>query len=67
MHHRVHITWADSDGSICLSWNMLKQLSGASLHAVHVWDGMFAVHVVHNVEIAHFIIRGTTVEKQKGT
>lgn len=65
MHHRVHMTWTDSYGNIGLSWNMLKQLFGARLHAVHVGDGMFAVHVVHYIEVAHFIIRGTTADKTK--
>lgn len=63
MHHRVHMTGADSNGNIGLSWNMLKQVFGASLHAVHVGDGMFAVHVVHYIEVAHFIIRCTTAER----
>lgn len=67
MHPRVHMTWTDSDGNIGLSWNMLKQLFGTCLHAVHVGDGMFAVHVVHYIEVAHFIIRGTAADKTEMT
>lgn len=61
MHHGVCVIWTDSDGNIGLRWNMLKQLFGACLHAIHVRDDMFAVHVVHYIEVAHFIFRGTTV------
>lgn len=63
LHHRVQMTWTDSDRDISLARNMLKQFFGARLHAVHVGDGMFAVHVVHYIEVAHFIIRGTTADK----
>ncbi len=56
MYHGIHMSGADSDGNVGLSWNMLKQLFGASLHAVEVGDGMFPVHVVHYIEVAHFII-----------
>lgn len=62
MHHRVHLPWTDRNGNICLSWNILKKLFGASLHAVHEGVGMFAVHVVHYIEVAHFIIGSTTAE-----
>lgn len=65
MHHGVHMTWTNSDGNIGLSWNMLKQLFGASLHAIHVGDDIFAVHVVHYIEVAHFISRGTTADQRK--
>lgn len=58
-----HMTWTDRDGNTGLNRDMLKQLFGASLHAVHVGDGMFAVHVVHYIEVAHFIIRGTSAGK----
>lgn len=63
MHHRVHLVWTDSDGNIGFSWNMLKELFEASLHAVHVGDCMFAVHVVHYIEVAHLISRGTTADR----
>ena len=57
------MSWTDRNGNVGLRWNMLKKLLGAGLHAVHVGDGMFTVHVVHYVEVAHFILRGTTADK----
>lgn len=57
------MTWTDGDGYIGLSWNMLKKFVGAGLHAVLGRDDMFAVRVVHYIEVAHFIIRGTTADK----
>lgn len=59
------MTWTDRDGYISLSWNMLKKFFGASLHAVLRGDDMSAVRVVHYIEVAHFIIRGTAAEKKK--
>lgn len=58
VHHRVHVSWTDWDGDISLCWYILKQLCRARLHAVHEGDGVFTVHVVHNVEVTHFILRG---------
>lgn len=60
-----YMIWTDRNGNTGLSWNMLKQLLGTCLHAIHVRDDMFAVHVVHYIEVAHFIIRGTTVDKRE--
>lgn len=65
MHHRVYISWTDSDGHVGFIWNMLEQLFGAWLHAGHVGDGVSAVHVVHYVEVAHFISRGSPAHKTK--
>lgn len=61
------MTWTDSDGNIGLSWNVLEQILGAGTHAVHVGDGMFALHVVHYIEVAHFIVRGTAAENTENT
>lgn len=65
MHPGIHVTWTDRDGNICLSWNMPKQLFRASLHAAHIGNGMFSVHVVHYIEVAHFITRSATADKKE--
>lgn len=63
--HHVHVIWTDRDGNVGLCWNMLKQLSEARISTAHVGDCMSAVHVVHDVEVAHFIIRCTPVDKRQ--
>lgn len=65
MHHGVHVSWTERYGIVGLCWNILKELFGASLHAVHIGDGMFAVHEVHYVEVAHFIIRGAPADNRE--
>lgn len=61
----VHVVWTDSDGNVGLSWNMLKKLFGTWVHTAHVGNGMFSVHIVHYIEVAHFIIGGGTAGEKK--
>lgn len=65
MHHRVHLVWTQNNRNIGLSWNLLKEISGAGLHAVHVGDRVPAVHIVHYIEVAHLISRGPTGDKNR--
>lgn len=64
MRHRIRMAWTDINGYICLRGNMLEQLFRTHLHAVHVRDSMSAFHVIHYIEVAHFIIRSTAVLKK---
>ena len=54
------MTRPSRDGDVGLSWDVSEQISGARLHAVHEGDGVFAVHVVHDVEVTHLIAGGST-------
>lgn len=60
MHHvtRVHVVGADGDGDVGLGRNMLEKLFGSRVHAGHEGNGVLAVHVVHDVEVTHFITGG---------
>lgn len=64
---RVHVVWTDRDGNVGLSWNMLKKLFGTRVHAAHEGNGVFSVHIVHYIEVAHFIIGGGTADKRTET
>lgn len=61
----VHVVWTDGDGDVGLGGNMLKKLFGTRVHAAHVGHGMLSVHVVHDVEVAHFIAGGGTAREKK--
>lgn len=62
---RVHVFLTDRDGNVGLSWNMLEKLFGTRVHTAHVGNGMFSVHVVHDIEVAHLIIGGGTAENSR--
>lgn len=64
VHHVVHHhLWRNRDGHVGLGWNVLEQLLGAVLHALLEGCCVSALHVVHHVEVAHLVIRGTSVEE----
>lgn len=62
---RVHHVWTDGNGKVGLSWDMLKKLFGTRVHTAHEGNGMFSVHIVHYIEVAHFIIGGGPARKKK--
>lgn len=62
---RVHVVWTDRDGNVGLSWNMLEKLFGTRLHTAHEGNGVFSVHVVHDIEVAHLITGGGTADKRR--
>lgn len=65
VHGGVKVFCTDWDGNISLGWDVLEQVWFSRLHAVHEGNHMFVVHVVHDVKVAHFIIRSTTADTRR--
>lgn len=67
MHHvtGVHVVGTDGDGNVGLSWNMLEKLPGTRVHAAHEGNGVFSVHIVHYVEVAHFVVGGGAADERR--
>lgn len=65
VHHvsGVRAVRTDGDGNVGLRGNVLEKPFGPRVHAAHEGNGVFPLHVVHDVEVAHFIAGGGPADK----
>lgn len=65
VHGGVKVCCTDWDGNVGLRWDVLEQVWFSILHAVHKGNHVSVVHVVHDVKVAHFIVRRTTADTRE--